>query len=97
RIGLAFSALGAFFAIKYPFFGFSSLGGGSGVAMVGFALAVARMNADRGLAMGLFNTTIYAGLSLLPIVAGFLTETLSLKELFLVNGCILTVALLLKK
>ena len=96
RIGLAFSALGAFFAIKYPFFGFSSLGGGSGVAMVGFALAVARMNADRGLAMGLFNTTIYAGLSLLPIVAGFLTETLSLKELFLVNGCILTVALLLK-
>lgn len=64
--------------------------------MVGFALAVARMNADRGLAMGLFNTTIYAGLSLLPIVAGFLTETLSLKELFLVNGCILTVALLLK-
>ena len=27
RICLAFFALGAFFAIKYPFFGFSSLGG----------------------------------------------------------------------
>ena len=64
RIGVIFSALGAIFAIKYPFLGFSSLGGGSGIAMVGFALAVARMNADRGLVMGLFNTTIYAGMSL---------------------------------
>lgn len=96
RIGLAFSVLGAFFAIKNPFLGFSSLGGGSGIAMVGFALAVARMDADRGLAMGLFNTTIYAGLSLLPIAAGLLTEVLSFEELFIINGCILTGTLLLK-
>lgn len=96
RIGLFFSALGALFAIKYPFLGFSSLGGGSGIAMVGFALAVARMDADRGLAMGLFNTTIYAGLSLLPIAAGLLTGTLSFEKIFLLNGCILAGALLLK-
>lgn len=96
RIGLAFSVLGAFFAVKYPFLGFSSLGGGSGIAMVGYALAVARMDADRGLAMGLFNTTIYAGLSLLPIAAGFLTEVLSFEELFFANGCILAGTLLLK-
>ncbi|WP_410507629.1 MFS transporter [Methanosarcina hadiensis] len=96
RIGLVFSAFGAFFTVKYPFLGFSSLGGGSGIAMVGYALAVARMDADRGLAMGLFNTTIYAGLSLLPIAAGLLTEVLSFEELFLVNGCILAGTLLLK-
>ena len=96
RIGLAFSAFGAFFAIKYPFLGFSSLGGGSGIAMVGYALAVARMDADRGLAMGLFNTTIYAGLSLLPIIAGLLSGVLSFEGLFLANGFILTGALLLK-
>jgi MFS family permease len=96
RIGLAFSVLGAFSAARYPFLGFSSLGGGSGIAMVGFALAVARMDADRGLSMGLFNTTIYAGLSLLPIVAGFLTEALSFEELFFINGCILAGTLLLK-
>lgn len=96
RIGLTFSVLGAFFAVKYPFLGFSSLGGGSGIAMVGFALAVAKMNADRGLAMGLFNTTIYAGLSLLPIAAGLLTEVMSFEELFIVNGCILAGTLLLK-
>jgi MFS family permease len=95
-IGLAFSVLGAFFAVKYPFLGFSSLGGGSGIAMVGFALAVARMDADRGLSMGLFNTTIYAGLSLLPIVTGLLTEVLSLEKLFLANGFILAGTLLLK-
>lgn len=96
RIGLAFSVLGAFFAVKYPFLGFSSLGGGSGIAMVGFALAVARMDADRGLSMGLFNTTIYAGLSLLPIAAGLLTEVLSLEKLFFANGFILAGTLLLK-
>ena len=44
RIGIVFSILGALFAIKYPLLGFSSLGGGSGIATVGFALAVARMN-----------------------------------------------------
>jgi ACDE family multidrug resistance protein len=95
-IGLAFSVLGTFFAVKYPFLGFSSLGGGSGIAMVGFALAVAKMNADRGLAMGLFTTTMYAGLSLLPIVAGLLTQTLSFEEIFIVNGCILAGTLLLR-
>jgi MFS family permease len=96
RIGLAFSAFGAFFAAKYPFLGFSSLGGGSGIAIVGFALAVARMDTDRGLAMGLFNTTMYAGLSLLPIAAGLLTEVLSFEGLFLANGCILAGTFLLK-
>ncbi|AKB38207.1 Multidrug resistance protein B [Methanosarcina siciliae C2J] len=95
-IGLSFSALGALFAIKYPFLGFSSIGGGSGIAMVGFALAVARMDAYRGLAMGLFNTTVYAGLSLLPIAAGFLTGFLSFEEIFAINGFILAGALLLK-
>lgn len=95
--GLFFSVLGVFFAIKYPFLGFPSLGGGSGIAMVGFALAVARMDADRGLAMGLFNTTIYAGLSLLPIATGFLTGFLSLEKLFIANGCILAGTFLLRK
>ncbi|WP_292390929.1 MFS transporter [Methanosarcina sp. UBA5] len=96
RIGLGFSALGVLSAIKYPLLGFSSLGGGSGVATVGFALAVAKMNADRGLAMGLFNTTIYAGLSLAPIIAGLFAEFMSFEKLFIVNGCILAVALILK-
>lgn len=97
RIGLGFSALGALSAIKYPLLGFSSLGGGSGIATVGFALAVARINADRGLVMGLFNTTIYAGLSLSPIVAGFFTDFVSIEKLFIANGCILAVTLILKK
>ena len=96
RIGLSFSALGALFAINYPFLGFPSLGGGAGIAMVGFALAVARMDADRGLTMGLFNTTIYAGLSLLPIAAGLLTGILSFETIFIATGCILVGALLLK-
>jgi len=97
RIGMGFSALGVLFAIKYPLFGFSSLGVGAGVATVGFALAVARMNADRGLAMGLFNTTIYAGLSLAPIIAGLFTDVMSFEKLFIANGCILAGTLILRE
>jgi MFS family permease len=97
RIGVTFSAIGAIFAIKNPFLGFSSMGGGSGIAMVGFALAAARMNADRGLVMGLFNTTIYAGLSLAPIIAGLFTGFLSFEKIFIANGCILAGALVLKE
>jgi len=95
RIGLTFSALGALFVIKYPFLGFSSLGGGSGIALVGFALAVARMNSGRGLVMGLFTTTIYAGLSFAPIIAGLFTGFMSFEKIFIANGCILAAALLL--
>ncbi|MGB9939788.1 MFS transporter [Methanosarcina sp.] len=97
RIGIGFSVLGALSAIKYPLLGFSSLGGGSGVATVGFALAVARMNADRGLVMGLFNTTIYAGLSLAPIIAGIFTDFMDFEKLFIANGCILAGALILRE
>lgn len=97
RIGIGFSVLGAISAIKYPLLGFSSLGGGSGVATVGFALAVARMNAYRGLSMGLFNTTIYAGLSFAPIIAGLFTGIMSFEKLFIVNGCILAGALILRE
>jgi Major Facilitator Superfamily. len=96
RAGIGLSALGAFSAIKYPLLGFSSLGGGSGVATVGFALAVARMNADRGLVMGLFNTTIYAGLSIAPIVAGLFTDVLSFEKLFIANSLLLAGILILK-
>lgn len=97
RTGIGLSTLGALSAIKYPLVGFSSLGGGSGVATVGFALAVARMNADRGLTMGLFNTTIYAGLSLAPVIAGLFTGVMSFEKLFIANGCILAGALILKE
>lgn len=97
QTGIVFSILGALFAIKYPLLGFSSLGGGSGIATVGFALAVSRMHADRGLVMGLFNTTIYAGLSLAPIAAGLFTGFLSFEKLFIANGCILAGALILKE
>lgn len=96
RIGLGFSAIGSLSAIKYPLLGFSSLGGGSGVATVGFALAAARMNANRSLTMGLFNTTIYAGLSLAPIIAGLFTNFVSFEKLFIANGCILAVVFILK-
>ena len=95
RIGLIFSVLGAFFVIRYPFLGFSSLGGGSGIALVGFALAVAKMNSERGIVMGLFTTTIYAGLSFAPIIAGLFTSFMSLEKIFLANSCILAAALLL--
>lgn len=96
QIGIAFSVFGAISAIRYPFLGFSSLGGGSGIATVGFVLLAARINVDRGLVMGFLNTTIYAGLSFVPIIAGFFTGFLSFEELFIANGCILAGTFILK-
>jgi MFS family permease len=55
------------------------------------------MNAYRGLSMGLFNTTIYAGLSFAPIIAGLFTGIMSFEKLFIVNGCILAGALILRE
>jgi hypothetical protein len=55
------------------------------------------MNAERELVMGLFNTTIYEGMSLAPIIAGLLKSVLSFEKLFIVNGFILAGALILKE
>jgi ACDE family multidrug resistance protein len=46
--------------------------------------------------MGLFNTTIYAGLSLAPIIAGLFIDCVGFEKLFIANGCILAGALILK-
>jgi MFS transporter, ACDE family, multidrug resistance protein len=47
--------------------------------------------------MGLFNTTIFAGLSLVPIVAGIFTGFLSFENIFIANGFILAGALMFKE
>jgi hypothetical protein len=50
-----------------------------------------------GLVMGLFNATTYAGLSIVPIIAGLFTDILSFENLFIENGFILAGALILKE
>lgn len=97
RLGILLSAIGAFLAIHHPFLGFPLLGGGGGIAIVGLILSVVRMDANRGMAMGLFNTCIYAGFALAPIAAGVFTGVLSFEEIFLANACILVGAAMIKE
>ena len=47
--------------------------------------------------MGLFNTTIYTGLSLVPIIAEIFTSFLSFENLSIANGFILAGALMFKE
>ncbi|RQD80249.1 MFS transporter, partial [Methanosalsum natronophilum] len=90
--GLFFTGIGAIISINYPIIGFSVLGAGSGIGMVGLPVAVSKMKVPRGLSMGLFNTATYGGLALLPIFAGFFISILSFEQIFLINGLLVIVA-----
>jgi MFS family permease len=97
RTGMGITAIGALIAIWHPMLGFSILGGGSGVAMVGLPIAASRMDTDRGLTMGLFNTCTYGGLALMPIGATALIGHLGFEGIFLINALIVGLSLFLKE
>lgn len=97
RTGIGITAIGALIAIWHPMLGFSILGGGSGVAMVGLPIAASRMDTDRGLTMGLFNTCTYGGLALMPIGATALIGHLGFEGIFLINALIVGLSLFLKE
>lgn len=97
RVGMGISGIGALIAIQFPRSGFIILGAGSGIAMVGLPIAASNMDTDRGLAMGLFNTCTYAGLAIMPLIAGLFTGHFSLELIFYVNAIILGASVLLRK
>ncbi|MGP8320986.1 MAG: MFS transporter [Methanosarcinaceae archaeon] len=97
RAGMGISAIGALIVIQHPMPGFIILGAGSGVAMVGLAIAASNMDTDRGLAMGLFNTCTYGGLAIMPLVAGIFTGQFDFKLIFYANAFILGASVLLRK
>lgn len=82
RTGIILAAAGIFLSVKLPLLAFFLIGAGGGAAVVGLITAVSRINSS-GFAMGLFNTGIYAGLGLGPVLGSFFLGTLGYEALFL--------------
>lgn len=81
RIGIILAAAGIFLSVKLPLLAFFLIGAGGGTAVVGLITAVSRISSS-GFAMGLFNTGIYAGLGLGPIIGSFFLGPLGYETLF---------------
>lgn len=81
RTGIILAAAGIFLSVKLPLLAFFLIGAGGGAAVVGLITAVSRTNSS-GFAMGLFNTGIYAGLGLGPVLGSFFLGPLSYETLF---------------
>jgi MFS family permease len=94
RAGVAIAATGTLISIAYPLPGFALIGAGSGTGMVGLPLAVANMKIQRGLAMGIFNTCTYAGIGMMPILAGVFLGILGFEAIFAACAIVLLLSLL---
>jgi len=71
------------------------MGAGSGLGMVGLVTGVSYLNINKGLAMGIFNTCTYAGLALVPILSGLLVPIVGYSSVFIINGILLIIMVLL--
>lgn len=96
KLGLIIISAGAIIAINYPITGFIVMGIGGGSGMVGLPIAVSHLNTNRGLSMGLLNTCTYAGLGLMPMFAGILTQYLSFEWIFLLDGIIIGISVFMR-
>lgn len=81
RTGIILAAAGVFLSVKLPLLAFFLIGAGGGAAVVGLITAVSRISSS-GFAMGLFNTGIYAGLGLGPVLGSFFLGLLGYETLF---------------
>jgi len=95
RAGIILAAAGILFSLKAPLLAFFLIGAGGGVAVVGLIAAVSRISSS-GIAMGLLNTGIYAGLGLIPVFGSLFIEPLGYETVFLGSALVLLTALGLK-
>lgn len=92
RVGIILAAAGILFSLKAPLLAFFLIGAGGGVAVVGLIAAVSRISSS-GIAMGLFNTGIYAGLGLVPVFGSLFIEPLGYEAVFLGSALVLLTVL----
>ena len=94
RAGIVLAAAGILFSLKVPLLAFFLIGAGGGAAVLGLVAAVSRVSSS-GIAMGLFNTGIYAGLGLIPVFGSLFIGPLGYESVFLGSGLVLLTMLLL--
>lgn len=95
RAGIILAAAGIFCSLSMPILAFTLIGAGGGIAIVGLITAVSKINSS-GFAMGSFNTGIYAGLGLGPILGSFFLQFFSYEPVFLGSALLLLTMLFVK-
>lgn len=95
RTGIIFAVAGIILSVKLPLLAFFLIGAGGGTAVVGLITAVSRISSS-GFVMGLFNTGIYAGLGLGPVIGIFFLEPFGYETVFFGSAIILLTGLFAK-
>ena len=87
QAGALITGIGIMATIYHPI-GLTIMGAGSGFAMVGLVAGVASLGSDHGMAMGVFNTCIYAGFAVLPVFATGILWYVDYAALFGIAGVV---------
>lgn len=93
RAGLIISALGAFASVYHPL-GMIIMGAGTGLSLVGLVTAIPT-SIEQGKAMGLFNTSTYAGMAVVPLAAGIIKTVTSFAFIFSTAGVFLLLSIVI--
>ncbi len=96
--GIILAAAGVVISIKQPLLGFTLLGIGSGIGMIGLPIAVSYMDIDKndkGKSMGIFTTYTYMGLAFLPMIMGHFIK-FNYQIMFAGTALLMILTLLLK-
>lgn len=93
--GIFITTLGILTTIYFPMAGFTVIGLGSGIMLLGLPLAITTMKIDHGMAMGIYNTCIYAGLALMPLIAGAFTGFFDIETIFIATALLFGATVLL--
>jgi MFS family permease len=86
RTAALFMAAGVMLSFYSPA-GFMVIGALAGVVMIAQMAFLAQASDQQGAAMGLFSTTSYLGMSLLPFLAGFIAESTTFFLAFSAMAC----------
>ena len=90
RWSAVFMAVGVMFAFFTPW-GFAVLGVIAGVVIIAQMTVLAGVQEHQGIVMGLFSTTSYLGMSILPFIAGLIADTTG----FFIAFCITAISAIL--
>lgn len=93
--GIIITAVGILVTTYFPMAGFIVMGLGSGIMLLGLPLAIMTMKVEHGMAMGLYNTCIYAGLALMPLIAGAFTGIFDIETIFIATALLFGATVLL--
>jgi MFS family permease len=95
RVGIILATAGILFSLKAPLLAFFLIGAGGGTAVIGLVASVSRISSS-GISMGLFNTGIYAGLGLIPVLGSLFIGPLGYESVFLGSAFVLLTTLGIK-